>query len=39
MIQAESDNSFDNTRKTICYPEVEMLSMYRIDEPVKFKNN
>lgn len=34
-IQAESINSFDNTRKTICYPEVEMLNMYRIDEPVE----
>lgn len=37
MIQAQSINT-SNT-KTITYPEVEMLSMYRIDEPVKFKNN
>ena len=37
MIQAQSINT-SNT-KTITYPEVEMLSMYRIDEPVEFKNN
>lgn len=41
MVQAQSINSFDNTSKTktITYPEVEMLSMYRIDEPVELKNN
>ena len=38
MIQAESINSFDK-RKTITYPEMDMLSMYRIEEPVEFNDN
>ena len=41
MVQAQSVKSIDNTSKTktITYPEVKMLSMYRIEEPVEFKNN
>lgn len=40
MIQAQTINSFDNTSntKTISYPELEMLSMFRVEEPIEFKN-
>lgn len=40
MIQAQTINSFDNmsNTKTISYPELEMLSMFRVEEPIEFKN-
>ena len=38
MVEAKSLNSFDENTKVI-KPEVEMIGMYRIEEPVEFKNN
>lgn len=38
MVEVQSLNSFDKMTKVIKYPEVEMMGMFRIEEPVEFKN-